>query len=139
MSVVKPFKALRPQSDNANKVACVPYDVIYDSEVRELVAENPLSFLRVTRAEGEFPAGETVSHETANARARENLEQFVRDGILVADPEDAIYIYRLGSNGQFQTGIALQTSASGDNPSSHPENESNQDSFPKIKTDKLIT
>ena len=105
MSVIKPFKALRPQSDKASKVACVPYDVIYDSEVRELVAENPLSFLRVTRAEGEFPAGEAVSHETANERARQNLEQFIRDGILVADPEEAIYIYRLGSNGQFQTGI----------------------------------
>lgn len=89
----------------ASKVACVPYDVIYDSEVRTLVSENPLSFLRVTRAEGEFPDGEAVSHETANERARHNLEQFIRDGILVNDPEEAIYIYRLGSNGQFQTGI----------------------------------
>lgn len=105
MSVIKPLKALRPQSDKASKVACVPYDVIYDSEVRELVAENPLSFLRVTRAEGEFPEAEAVSHETANERARQNLEQFIRDGILVADPDEAIYIYRLGSNGQFQTGI----------------------------------
>lgn len=105
MSVIKPFKALRPQTDKASKVACVPYDVIYDSEVRELVAENSLSFLRVTRAEGEFPEGEAISHETANERARQNLEQFIRDGILFADAEEAIYIYRLGSNGQFQTGI----------------------------------
>ena len=105
MSVVKPFNALRPPAETASKVACVPYDVIYDSEVRELVAENPLSFLRVTRAEGEFPEGEAVSHETANERARQNLEQFIRDGILVADTEKAIYIYRLGSNGQFQTGL----------------------------------
>lgn len=105
MSVVKPFKALRPQSDKASKIACVPYDVIYDSEVRELVAANPLSFLRVTRAEGEFREGEVISHETANERARQNLEQFIRDGYLVNDPEDAIYLYRLGSNGQFQTGI----------------------------------
>lgn len=105
MSVIIPFKALRPQADNANRVACVPYDVIYDSEVRELVSENPLSFLRVTRAEGEFPEGQAISHEAANERARQNLEQFIRDGILVSDPEEAIYIYRLGSNGQFQTGI----------------------------------
>ncbi len=105
MSVIKTFKALRPQSEKASRVACVPYDVIYDSEVRELVAENPLSFLRVTRAEGEFPEGETISHETANERARQNLEQFIRDGILVTDTYEAIYIYRLGSNGQFQTGI----------------------------------
>lgn len=96
---------MRPQSDKASKIACVPYDVIYDSEVRELVAANPLSFLRVTRAEGEFREGEVISHETANERARQNLEQFIRDGYLVNDPEDAIYLYRLGSNGQFQTGI----------------------------------
>lgn len=105
MSVIKPFKALRPQADKASSVACVPYDVIYDSEVRELVAANPLSFLRVTRAEGEFSAGEAISHETANERARQNLEQFIRDGVLVADHEDAFYVYRLGSNGQSQTGI----------------------------------
>ena len=105
MSIIKPFRALRPAADKASQVACVPYDVIYDSEVRELVAKNPLSFLRVTRAEGEFPAGEIVSNETANTRARHNLEQFIGDHILSLDSEEAIYVYRLTDGEQSQTGV----------------------------------
>ncbi len=105
MSVIKPFYALRPAADKASEVACVPYDVIYDFEVRELVAKNPLSFLRVTRAEGEFPAGEKVSAETANDRARQNLEQMISDHILVKDDEEAIYVYRLTDGDHSQTGV----------------------------------
>jgi len=105
VSFIKPFRALRPAADKASQVACVPYDVIYDSEVRELVAKNPLSFLRVTRAEGEFPAGEKVSAETANGRARQNLEQMMSDHILVKDDEDAIFVYRLTDGGHSQTGV----------------------------------
>ena len=53
MSVIKPFRALRPRTDLAEKVACVPYDVPYDSEVREYIADNPLSFdLNYYLAEG---------------------------------------------------------------------------------------
>src|SRR6187455_2670625 len=95
MAIIRPFKALRPPSDRAEAVACVPYDVIYDSEVRELIGENPLSFLRVTRPEGEFAESAVPSSEAAFERARQNLEQFVKDGILTVDPEPAIYIYQL--------------------------------------------
>ncbi len=84
-------------------VACVPYDVIYDSEVREIVAENPLSFLRVTRAEGELPEG--VSAEVANAKARENFERFIADGTLIDDGQESIFVYRLTEGVHSQTGI----------------------------------
>ncbi len=55
MAVIKPFRALRPTSENAKHVSCVPYDVVYESEVRDYIKTNPLSFLRVTRSEAEFP------------------------------------------------------------------------------------
>ena len=83
----------------------MPYDVIYDSEVRELIGENPLSFLRVTRPEGEFAESDVPSSEAAFERARQNLEQFVNDGLLAIDPEPAIYIYQLSQGGQSQTGV----------------------------------
>lgn len=105
MSVIKPFKALRPPADKAQNVACVPYDVIYDSEVRELIADNSLSFLRVTRPEGEYSEGERPSSETVFERARLNLEEFIRSGVLVQDNEDAIYVYRLTDGDQSQTGV----------------------------------
>ena len=90
MAIIKPFQALRPAPDKAEQVACVPYDVVYESEVRSEIAHNPLSFLRVTRPEGEYPEDAVPAVETVFAHARQNLEQFIRDGILVLDPEPAV-------------------------------------------------
>lgn len=105
MSVIKPFHALRPRPENAAKLACVPYDVPYESEVRETIAANPMSFLRVTRPEAEFSEGANAPEEKTLARSIENLEIFLREGYLVKDDEPAIYIYRLSVGEHTQTGI----------------------------------
>ena len=106
MSVIKPFKALRPARPTlVEKIACAPYDVPYDSEVREVFAENPQSFLRVTRAEAEFPLDEKATNEQVLERSKENLEMFIREGWLAQDEEPSVYIYRLSIDGQVQTGI----------------------------------
>ena len=105
MAKIKPFRALRPAADKAERVSCVPYDVPYDSEVRATLARNPDSFLRVTRSEGEFPQGTHPMAEEIFERARHNLEQFIRDGVLVQDGEPAVYVYQLAAAGHTQTGL----------------------------------
>lgn len=136
MSVIKPFKAIRPASDKAAAVACVPYDVIYDSEVRAIVAENPLSFLRVTRAEGELPEG--VSAEAANARARENFEQFITDGTLIEDNEPSIFVYRLTEGEHSQTGIVACCSVDEYDRSLIRKHEKTRPDKVKDRTDHII-
>jgi uncharacterized protein (DUF1015 family) len=79
--------------------------VVYESEVRAFIEANPLSFLRVTRAEAEFSEGSKPPAESVYQRARLNLEQFVNDGLLVHDPEPAFYVYQLASDGHTQTGL----------------------------------
>ncbi len=110
MSVIKPFRALRPRADLAEKVACVPYDVPYDAEVREYIADNPHSFLRVTRPEAEFPMGSNPSEAEVLAKSKENLEKFISEGWLEQDGEPAIYLYRLSIGSQVQTGIVAACS-----------------------------
>ncbi len=107
MVFIKPFRALRPAAaENAKKVACVPYDVVYESEVREYIAKNPLSFLRVTRPEADFPPEFDPTPEQVFAHGRKNLEKFIADGILAADPDDDLYVYQLASaGGHTQTGV----------------------------------
>jgi len=83
----------------------VPYDVVYESEVRAYIAANPLSFLRVTRSEGEFPEGSNPSPDEVFARARQNLEWFISEGIYSVDTEDAFYVYQLASESHTQTGV----------------------------------
>ncbi|MEQ1921859.1 MAG: DUF1015 family protein [Pyrinomonadaceae bacterium] len=105
MAIIKPFRALRPVADKAKQVSCVPYDVVYESEVRTYIEKNPLSFLRVTRAEGEFPEGEVPPVEDIFGRARQNLESFIEERIYQADPDEALYIYQLASEEHSQTGV----------------------------------
>lgn len=105
MSIIKPFRALRPVPEKAEQISCAPYDVVYDAEVRRCFAENPLSFLHVTRPEAEFPEGADPSAEEIFARARENLQKFIDAEIFAHEAEPSIYIYRLASKTHTQTGI----------------------------------
>lgn len=105
MAIIKPFRALRPVPDKAKQVSCVPYDVVYESEVRAFIKKNPLSFLRVTRPEAEFPEGAEVSAEQANQRAKENLESFIEQKILAREAELCLYIYRMEAGNHTQTGV----------------------------------
>ncbi|HEY7447866.1 MAG TPA: DUF1015 family protein, partial [Vicinamibacterales bacterium] len=57
MASLIPFRALRPVPATAARVAAVPYDVVTTEEARVLSADNPLSFLHVSRAEIDLPPG----------------------------------------------------------------------------------
>jgi uncharacterized protein (DUF1015 family) len=102
LATVKPFKALRPPAEKASSVACVPYDVVTDDEVREITGANPTSFLRVTRPEAEFG---TDRPEVAFAEAKKLLDEYVADGLLLEDAEPGIFVYRLAAGDHQQTGI----------------------------------
>lgn len=99
MVLIKPFRALRPRPEKAAQVSCVPYDVADAGEVREFIAENPLSFLRVTRAEAVGAGGDTL------ASAAQSLVHLRQDGVLIADAEPSLYIYRLSGETHSQTGV----------------------------------
>ena len=105
MAAIRPFRALRPVPELAERVACVPYDVVDDDEVNEFVRENPLSFLRVTRPEAELTEQERSTPVFAFERARQSLRKLIDDGILVNDPEPSIYVYRLANGVHQQTGV----------------------------------
>ncbi len=105
MAVIKPFRALRPVFEKAKQVSCVPYDVVYESEVRGFIASNPLSFLRVTRSEAEFPEGSNPPTEEVFARAKQNLQNFIDQEIFASEAEPCIYIYQLSTEAHTQTGV----------------------------------
>jgi len=76
MSLIQPFRALRPRPDEAARVAAVPYDVVNTDEARILATDNPLSFLRVSRAELELPPdSENCRHSWHLYGLRLNLDK----------------------------------------------------------------
>lgn len=105
MAIIKPFRALRPKIEIAKQISCVPYDVVYTSEVRDFIQANPLSFLRVTRAEAEFPEDLEATPEEIFERAKHNLEQFIEDEFFIQEETPSIYIYQLSVEHFSQTGI----------------------------------
>lgn len=105
MSNITSFKALRPNADDAGKVSCIPYDVAAEEEVREIIADNPKSFLRVTRPEAESDDGSMIAPLDAHKRAALNLNKFIEEKTLTVEQEESFYIYRLQTGGHSQTGI----------------------------------
>ena len=106
MSSIQPFRALRPAPDNAAAVSSVPYDVVTTDEARELAAGNRLSFLHVTRAEIDLPAGTDPYAPRVYEQAKANLASIRERAPLVLDETPALYFYRLQMGGHEQTGIA---------------------------------
>lgn len=105
MAVLRPFKAIRPVPEKADKVGALPYDVMNSDEAREMVKDNPYSFLHVDKAEIDLPRDTYIYDEKVYEKARENLEKLISDGVLSQDKKPMLYIYRQVMNGRAQTGL----------------------------------
>ena len=105
MAKITPFRAFRPARGLEAEIAALPYDVYSREEAREYVAEHPNSFLAIDRAESGLPAEVGTYDDAVYERARELLEQKMRDGSFVQDPEDSYYLYEQTWQGRSQTGI----------------------------------
>ncbi len=106
MAVIHPFRALRPPADKVEQVASVPYDVVNTDEARALAADNPLSFLHVTRPEIDLPAGTDIYSDAVYQQAGENLQKLIAQCPLVEEDEPSLYLYRLVMGAHEQVGVA---------------------------------
>ena len=105
MAVFRAFKALRPAKEKAADVAALPYDVVNREEAKEIGDENPLSFLHVDRPEMDLEPEIDLYDERVYEKAKENLANMEKNGILVQDEKPCYYIYELVRRGKTQTGI----------------------------------
>ena len=104
MSVVRPFRALRPEPSLASTIASVPYDVVNTEEARALASGNDLSFLHVSRAEIDLPPDTNPYDEAVYRTAR---ERFAKIRVhLVEEAQPALYFYKLKMGTHEQTGLA---------------------------------
>ncbi len=110
MAIIKPFPALRPQADVAQQVASRPYDVLNSDEAAKEAAGNPYSFLHVTKAEIDLPAGTDIHSQPVYDKAAENLQQLITNGILFKEENSCYYIYQLTMQGRSQTGLVCVSS-----------------------------
>jgi uncharacterized protein (DUF1015 family) len=144
MAIISPFRALRPKTELADKVASRPYDVLNSAEAKEEAKGNKQSFLHVTKSEIDLP-DTTDSHSAAvYQKAKDNLQQFINDGVLFKEEKTCYYIYQLIMNGRSQTGLVCVSSIADyfnnvikKHEFTRPEKE--QDRINHIKTTKAQT
>ncbi len=105
MAVYRPFSAVRPLKEHAAKVAALPYDVMNSDEAREMVKDNPLSFLHVDKAEIDLPANTYLYDDSVYTKASENLKKLSRNGVCKQDDAPCFYIYRQVMDGRAQVGL----------------------------------
>lgn len=110
MSVIKPFKGLRPTKQYAEKVASHPYDVINSEEAREIAKGNPFSFLHVNKPEIDLPAGTDLHSEAVYEQGAKNLKKIIDDGIIVQDEKPCFYIYKQVMGSHEQIGLVAGAS-----------------------------
>ena len=62
MAVLRPFRAIRPAKEYAEKVVSLPYDVMNRQEAAEMAKGKPYSYLHICRAEIDLPAQKNPYH-----------------------------------------------------------------------------
>ena len=105
MAVIRSFKAFRPRPDICDRVAALPYDVYNRKEACEEVRREPMSFLKVDRAETSFDDSVDTYAPEVYKKAGDLLHEMMEDGTYIEEEKPVYYIYELIMDGRHQTGL----------------------------------
>jgi uncharacterized protein (DUF1015 family) len=100
MSLIRPFRGLRPATGQAAAIAAPPYDVLSSDEARARAAGKPWSFLHISKPEIDLPPATDPYAAEVYAKAAENLRKMLAAGILARDESPCYYAYRLTMPGE---------------------------------------
>ena len=90
----------------ADDVIAPPYDVINSEEAFELAKDRPNSFLHISKPEIDLEDGIAYNDPKVYKKGKSNLDQMIKDAVLIEDSEDMLYLYEMIHNGIHQLGIA---------------------------------
>jgi uncharacterized protein (DUF1015 family) len=110
VTLIRPFRALRPVPARAREVIAPPYDVLSSAEARERARGRPWSFLHVSKAEIDLPPATDPYANAVYATAAENLARMIAEGVLLRDTSPYYYAYRATWTGGRQAGLACVAS-----------------------------
>ncbi|MDD3169557.1 MAG: DUF1015 family protein [Eubacteriales bacterium] len=105
MAIVRPFRAVRPAKDFADRVISLPYDVMNREEAAGMAAENPYSYLHICRSEIDLPHVDNPYSDQVYAKAKKNIDDFLANEILIREEEPLLYIYKQTMDNRSQVGI----------------------------------
>jgi len=110
LSLIKPFRGLRPAPDKSADVIAPPYDVLNTEEARERAADKPLSFLHISKPEIDLPEDTDPHSDLVYSRGAQNLREMIAAGVLVQDDKPCYYAYRMVMGVHVQMGLVVAAS-----------------------------
>ncbi len=115
MTIIAPFRGIRPARGREADVIAPPYDVLNSAEARQRAQGRPYSFLHVSKPEIDLPEGIDPYAPEVYAKAAENFRHFLHEGVIERENEPVYYVYRLtwpqpDGNAHVQTGIIAAAS-----------------------------
>ncbi len=110
MSLIRPFAGLRPVAERADDVVAPPYDVLNSAEARQRADGRPLSFLHISKAEIDLPENTDPYDALVYAKAAENLQKLIDEGVLKREAKPCYYVYRLTMGDHVQIGLVAAVS-----------------------------
>jgi uncharacterized protein (DUF1015 family) len=111
MVVVRAFCGLRPKKELAAEIASPPYDVLDSDEARDVVKDNPLSFLRVVKPEVDLDPAISLYDPAVYQQGARNLRRLMENGSMVQESRFMFYFYRQIMGDHSQTGLVATVSA----------------------------
>ena len=105
MAKIKTFSCIRPQKGLENRIAALPYDVYNRSEASIQVEKEPMSFLKIDRAETQFDESVDIHAPEVYEKAKQLLWDMVDNGAFVQEEQPGFYLYELTMAGRTQTGL----------------------------------
>jgi uncharacterized protein (DUF1015 family) len=110
LTLIQPFRALRPAPGRAAEILAPPYDVLSSAEARQRANGKPWSFLHISKPEIDLDPAIDPHDQAVYAKAAENLNRMIAAGVMIRDPKPCYYVYRLTWRGRPQTGLAAVAS-----------------------------
>src|SRR5207344_2644121 len=81
VSLIKPFRSLRPAPGRAADILAPPYDVLSSAEARERAAGKPWSFLHISKPEIDLDPGADPYSAAVYAKGKENFDRMLAEGV----------------------------------------------------------
>ena len=110
MTLIRPFRGLRPAKGYSDEILAPPYDVLSSAEAREQAKDKPHSFLHISKPEIDLPEDISPYDPKVYAMAASNMAMLVDKKLLLQEENPSYYAYRLNWGDVEMTGLVAAAS-----------------------------
>jgi len=86
LTLIRPFRALRPAPGRAGEILAPPYDVLSSAEARDRAKGKPWSFLHISKPEIDLDAGIDPYDRAVYAKAAPSMPRLPRISTAWSQP-----------------------------------------------------